>query len=210
MPTTMVERPTAAIGQLTWPCSASLATVRRIAKNPTPPGVSIPKQTRHLRGDDQQPRRCGEADDHAVRDEIDQHSHPAETERELHHAGEEGDRQCELYVVRRERLGDRRELREEQNGKRIGRPRDQVHGGAEQRGDHGWNHRRVQPIFRRQAGERCESDALRQNDDRADESGDRVCAQRPAIDPTRPGEEGEKTYERRQARSIEHVSACRP
>ena len=83
----------------------------------------------------------------------------------------------------------------------------QVPGRAEQRRDDRRHHRRVQTVFRRHAGERREGDALRQHDDRADQAGERVGAQRVAVDPRPPAQEREQARNR-GASALETVGTC--
>ena len=75
-----------------------------------------------------------------------------------------------MYVVRRARLGERRDRRENDQRHGVGRTGDRMPGGAEQRREHGRHHRAVQAVFRRHARQGRERDALGQHDNRAYQS----------------------------------------
>ena len=60
---------------------------------------------------------------------------------------------------------------------------------AEQRRDRAGHDRRRQPVLRRQAGEGGEGEALRQDEERAEQAGDGVGAEGGAVDRPDPGSE---------------------
>jgi hypothetical protein len=74
--------------------------------------------------------------------------------------------------------------------------------GAKQRGNDRSDHRRVEAIFRWEAGDGGEGDALGQHDDGTGEAGGEVGTQGLGIDLTHPAQEGENT----QQPGLQHLS----
>ena len=142
-----------------------------------------------LRGDDEQSGAGGEADHHGMRDEIDERTQPRDAHAELQQTHQQRERQHELDVRVGAGRGQRRHRREHDEGKRVGRAGNLMPRRTPQRRDDGGQHRAVEAVLWRHAGERGVRDALRQDDQRADESGQEVGAQRRARHTVAPREE---------------------
>ncbi len=74
-----------------------------------------------LAGGDEDGRARGEADDHGVRDEVDQHAQPGQAHRELDHSGKKGECQHEADELSAAGLGQRADRGENHDGNRGGR-----------------------------------------------------------------------------------------
>ena len=146
----------------------------------------------HLTGGDQDGGAGGEADDHRVRDEIDQCAHARQSQDQLEHADQESERQHQADVVRRARLGLVGKGGEDGDGDRRGRAGDEMPGGAEERADHCRHHRCIEAVLRRQAGDGGEGDALRKDDQCAGEARQQVVLCRLPIDQRPPEQEGKQ------------------
>ena len=145
-----------------------------------------------LAGHDQQGRARGKADDHAVRDEIDQGAHARQSQRQLEHPGEEGQGQDHADVLGRTRFVLRCQHGEDRHRDGRGRAAHQVQAGTEQGGDDGRHHGRIQAVFRRQPGNGGKGHALRQHHQRPGRSGHEVVAQGVPVDHRPPAQEGKE------------------
>ena len=101
---------------------------------------------------------------------------------ELDHADQERQRQHQLHVLGAAGDRQRADGGEDDDRDRRRRPRHQVPRRAPQRGDDRRHHRRVEAVLRRHAGDGGERNALRHQHDAAGQPGDRVGAQRAAVD----------------------------
>ena len=111
---------------------------------------------------------------------FDQRAEPRESHRKLHARRPASASVSTSVDVRAGcRHGERRHRREHDQRQRVGRPGDLVPRRAPQRGDDRRHDRAVEAVLRREAGERRVGDTLRKDDQRADEPGDRILAQRP-------------------------------
>ncbi len=128
----------------------------------------------HLTGRDEQRGTGREADDHRVRDEVDQHSHAREPEDQLEQSGEEGEREHHADELRRTGFGEGTDGGEHRDGDGRGRSGDQMPARPEQGGDDRRQHGGIQTVFRRHPGDGGESHALRQHDQRTGDAGDQV------------------------------------
>ena len=156
------------------------ARVRRLVKKPLPGGDRDAEEGVELRGHDQQRRAGGESDDDRVRDEVDEAPEAREPHRELDRADEHAKREHQRHVVGSAGRGERRDRGEHDERQRVGGAADEMPRRSPQRRDDRRDHRAIEAILRRQPGERRVGDALRQHDERADEPGLRVRAERRA------------------------------
>ena len=131
-----------------------------------------------LGGDDEESRARGEADHDRVRDEVDERPQARDAHRELQQADQQREGQDQLDVDVGTRCRQRRHRGEHDERDRVGRARDLVPRRAPERRCDGGQHRAIEAELGRQAGQRGVRDPLRQDDERADEAGHQVGAQR--------------------------------
>ena len=124
----------------------------------------------------------GEPRDDRVGHEVHEHAEPGDAEHELDHAHHQGEGDRIGDVLRASRRREGAERGEQHDGGRGGRAGHEQPGRAEQGGDDGRDHRRVEPVLGRHAGDRGEGDALREDHEHAGHGGQRVRTHGVAID----------------------------
>ena len=134
----------------------------------------------------------GEADHHGMRNEIHQRAHARQAQRHLENADLQRQGEDQPDILRCARFGQVVDGGVNGDRDRRGRSRHQVPRGAEQRGDYRRDHRRIQAILRRQAGDGGKGHALRQHDECAGQAGEQVLAQRLPCDQRPPAQEGKQ------------------
>jgi hypothetical protein len=168
-----------------------------------PAGTGNAEEVAQLSGDDQERRAGREADDDRVRYEVDQRAQLGDPHRQLHRTDQQAQREHQRDVVGAAWNRQRRDRGEHDQRQRVGRAADLLPRRAPQRGDDRRHHRAVEPVLRRQPGQRRIRNTLRQHDQRADEAGHRVGAHRRPVDTGAPGEKGkELDDERGQMRAL--------
>ncbi|MNO93060.1 hypothetical protein D3C76_846490 [compost metagenome] len=137
-------------------------------------GQVQPQQVRQLTDGNHHGSTQGEAEYHRVRDEIHQRAKPQQTQQPLKEAGKKRQQQDQHDVVLRRWHGQRTDAGVQDNGDGRRRTADQMPGRAPETGDQHRDDCCVQAVFRRQAGNQCVGNGLRQRENRAAEANDQV------------------------------------
>ena len=146
----------------------------------------------YLRGGNENRRACTKADDHRMRNEIDQSAQSSDAHHELEEAGQKRDGKNEAYVIRASDRCHLTEAGKEQDRHGVSWSGNHVKAGAEQRRERRWDHGGIQTILRRQTGQDGEGNALRQSQHRARESRDEIGTGRAPVDKRPPAQEGQQ------------------
>ncbi len=131
-----------------------------------------------------------ETQHHRMRNEIHQRTEAHHPQQQLKHTGDEGQQQDQHDVVLTGRDGERADTGIQHDGYSRSRPADQVPGRSPQTGHEDWNNRSVQTVLRRQPGDQCVSDGLRQRQNGATQAHQRITPDAGAILLRQPGEKG--------------------
>ena len=123
------------------------------------------KEIFNLAGGNQNRCACGKADDDGMGNKIDQCAKASQPHGKLEQSSQKSQRQHQADKLWRAGLCQRANGREHNNRNGRGGAGNQMPAGAEQRGDDGWYHCRVQAILRRQARDGGKCHRLRQYDD---------------------------------------------
>ena len=140
--------------------AASRKNACSVSKKLAPAGTGTPKKFRSCAAMISRPAPAVNADDHRVRDEVDERAQARDAHRELEQAHQQRERQHELDVRRRCRgAASGAIVANTTSDIALVGPRDLVPRRAPERRDDRRHHRAVEAVLRRQAGERRVGDA---------------------------------------------------
>ena len=160
MPTTVIDRSMLAT------CAGEV--VRALSKKLAPRDDRYAEELLELRGDDEQAGAGGEADDHGVRNEVDEPPEPRDAHRQLDEPDHQVEREHERDVLAGVGAASGATVANTTSDIALVGPETRCHDEPQSAATIAGHDRAVQPVLRRQPGERRVRDALRQHDQRAD------------------------------------------